>query len=594
MASKSSETVQKSRKVEEHNGHTTTISAGLEKLTSVSNMTCSVTLADPSLYDIPLIGCSEGFELLTGYSKSEIVGRNCRFLMDGPMEPKMRQALGSAISTGTEFIGILPNIKKNGERFRNVLRMTSVSVKGHRYIIGIQADVTDVDIDLTNANHLDDLRSVAERIFSSELDAWVQMQVHEFEVRLPIPSAQIVKNCTPEQYQEAVGRFLKIAGQRVHSKNTFLHVLDSPVDECSDFRRQKSASDPGLLPDERVNSSGSSQEEVPSTDTIEDSTQTYPNQTDSGDRENSEGSNSLVSSSDAGSQSSPGQLKSVGSAGHPDRCTECTFYFFGTQGCTKGSDCRFCHEFHPRKNLRKNRRFLKRLAVGGIVIPEEFTGDSSTHAPTLEPSTVTSASDDADVCLSDCKSSVQGSGSVSASATSGESAGNEIASKPPPYSFGTSAVMSLRYVMRGTTERQQDRFTLVVGQEVLLPIVVEMDSSAREALQDVLSFSVDPPLSNGLSFDPRNGLISGVATEVQEYKLHMVTASTAATGPCGIKLGLVPLARTPLLIRIVDLRSCKASSVYTIDDEDTDERILVEFKVPASTEVVRPGRSAKN
>ena len=27
---------------------------------------------------------------------------------------------------------------------------------------------------------------------------------------------------------------------------------------------------------------------------------------------------------------------------------ECVFYFFSATGCTKGADCLFCHEFHPR------------------------------------------------------------------------------------------------------------------------------------------------------------------------------------------------------------------------------------------------------
>ena len=40
-------------------------------------------LSDPSLPDNPIVYCSEGFCNLTGYQRSEVLGRNCRFLQ-GP------------------------------------------------------------------------------------------------------------------------------------------------------------------------------------------------------------------------------------------------------------------------------------------------------------------------------------------------------------------------------------------------------------------------------------------------------------------------------------------------------------------------------
>mmetsp|Transcript_5704 Transcript_5704/g.10147 ORF Transcript_5704/g.10147 Transcript_5704/m.10147 type:complete len:482 (+) Transcript_5704:31-1476(+) len=474
--------------------------------------------------------------------------------------------------------------------------MASMPVRGHRYIIGIQADVTDVDLDMASDGHpsANGLGVVADQIFSGDCGAWMQVQAHKLEVQAQIQSSEISKNAS-QQENEAGGQIIKIAGQNVHNKNTFLHVMDSSHHESNDFGRKRSASDPFLQHLVANNSSGSSAEEVPSNSTMEDSTQTYPNGTPSTDNsmdasaENSNSEGSRTSTSDNGRQQHS-EFKSVGSAGHPERCTECTFYFFGAQGCRKGSDCRFCHEFHPRKSSRKNRRLLKRIAVGGIPIPEENTGDSSTH-------TVSAASASCTTSLNTGESSTHATADCStlmSAATSGSddeeilfSAAEPSASaKDQPYSFGTSAVMSVRYLSHGA-ELEQAKLTLLVGQEVHLPAVVEMDSCARGALEDVLSFSVDPPLQHSLTLDPSNGLISGVAMEVQARKLHVVTASTVATGHLGIKLGLVPLARTSLLVRIVDLRSCKASSVYTVDGDD-DDRILVEFTVPASSDGIRP------
>jgi hypothetical protein len=42
----------------------------------------SFTIADPQLEGCPLVGCSTGFTKLVGYEMSDIVGRNCRFLVD--------------------------------------------------------------------------------------------------------------------------------------------------------------------------------------------------------------------------------------------------------------------------------------------------------------------------------------------------------------------------------------------------------------------------------------------------------------------------------------------------------------------------------
>ena len=48
----------------------------------IADAEVSITVADPSLDDVPLIGISAGFTTLTGYSAQEILGRNCRCLIE--------------------------------------------------------------------------------------------------------------------------------------------------------------------------------------------------------------------------------------------------------------------------------------------------------------------------------------------------------------------------------------------------------------------------------------------------------------------------------------------------------------------------------
>ena len=45
-------------------------------------------LSDPSLPDNPIVYCSEGFCNLTGYKRSEVLGRNCRFLQGPGTDPR--------------------------------------------------------------------------------------------------------------------------------------------------------------------------------------------------------------------------------------------------------------------------------------------------------------------------------------------------------------------------------------------------------------------------------------------------------------------------------------------------------------------------
>merc|ERR1719491_945047 len=53
-----------------------------ESSQSLLGLDYSFTIADPYLPDCPLIGCSAGFTKLCGYEIDDIVGQNCRFLVD--------------------------------------------------------------------------------------------------------------------------------------------------------------------------------------------------------------------------------------------------------------------------------------------------------------------------------------------------------------------------------------------------------------------------------------------------------------------------------------------------------------------------------
>ncbi|CAE7031522.1 unnamed protein product [Symbiodinium natans] len=57
-----------------------------------------------------------------------------------------------------------------------------------------------------------------------------------------------------------------------------------------------------------------------------------------------------------------GAMESVGSAGHPDSCTPCSFYCFSCLGCRLDRACTYCHLFH-QSGRRKRREEWKRRQV---------------------------------------------------------------------------------------------------------------------------------------------------------------------------------------------------------------------------------------
>lgn len=128
----------------------------------------SLTIADPLQEDCPLTACSRGFLELTGYDLLEIVGRNCKFLLNGvpedfidsetrlkcrdylsnhtrqnlePFETDLpmfiKQCLGG-VPRG-EFVCVQTNATKSGELFKNMVYMKQVKLDDKPFILGLQA-----------------------------------------------------------------------------------------------------------------------------------------------------------------------------------------------------------------------------------------------------------------------------------------------------------------------------------------------------------------------------------------------------------------------------------------------------------------------
>ena len=80
-----------------------------------------VSVSDPRLTDCPLIGVSEGFEVITGFRREEILGFNCRFLNQGCyLNQRTLMELRQACRTGQPFTAVLTNRRKNAISYGNI------------------------------------------------------------------------------------------------------------------------------------------------------------------------------------------------------------------------------------------------------------------------------------------------------------------------------------------------------------------------------------------------------------------------------------------------------------------------------------------
>ena len=94
------------------------------KLIARSQVPAVVT--DPHLPDNPIVACNDAFVALTGYSREEIVGRNCRFLAGPDTEPWLSEALRTAIRLRQPAMVELVNYRKGGRPFRNAVMIAPI------------------------------------------------------------------------------------------------------------------------------------------------------------------------------------------------------------------------------------------------------------------------------------------------------------------------------------------------------------------------------------------------------------------------------------------------------------------------------------
>jgi len=103
-----------------------------------------VSATDP---DMPLVYVNRAFEHVTGYSRDEVIGANCRVLQGEDRDQPELDKIRRAISEQCDGQALLRNYRKDGSLFWNKLYVTPVRDPASNrvtHFVGVQYDITEI------------------------------------------------------------------------------------------------------------------------------------------------------------------------------------------------------------------------------------------------------------------------------------------------------------------------------------------------------------------------------------------------------------------------------------------------------------------
>ncbi|NJL91716.1 MAG: PAS domain-containing protein [Coleofasciculaceae cyanobacterium SM2_1_6] len=112
---------------------------------AIASSSVGVVIADVNQPKQPLIYCNPAFEKITGYSREEVLGYNCKFLQGKDTDPEAVETIRRALKTQTGCCVTLRNYRKDRTPFWNELTISPVfDQQGNlTHYVGIQSDISE-------------------------------------------------------------------------------------------------------------------------------------------------------------------------------------------------------------------------------------------------------------------------------------------------------------------------------------------------------------------------------------------------------------------------------------------------------------------
>lgn len=112
---------------------------------AIETAPCGIIIVDASINSKPIIYVNPAFEAITGYQKSDALGKSCSFLQGKNSDPQIVEQIRQAIHLQQPITTTIINYTKQGKEFYNQLSITPV-FDSHNHLthfLGIQNDVTE-------------------------------------------------------------------------------------------------------------------------------------------------------------------------------------------------------------------------------------------------------------------------------------------------------------------------------------------------------------------------------------------------------------------------------------------------------------------
>lgn len=135
-------------------------------LIGFSRLSIAMVITNPALEDNPIIYVNDAFERTTGYNRSSVIGRNCRFLQGDRTDKRDVDQIRDAIAKARDVSVDILNYRADGTPFQN--RLIIAPIKNDQgvpiYFLGIQKALMPGDRASDNQIEIRDLEIVVSRV----------------------------------------------------------------------------------------------------------------------------------------------------------------------------------------------------------------------------------------------------------------------------------------------------------------------------------------------------------------------------------------------------------------------------------------------
>lgn len=206
---------------------------------AIEATTTGILIADATQFDFPLIYANPAFTAITGYSASEVIGKNCRFLRGNDADQPGLDVLRSAIHAGEACHVVIRNYRKDGTLFWNELRIAPIHDTTGRltHFIGVQNEITR-QVELQAALEISQHRYRMISEMTSDYAYAFQVQPDGSLVREWVTDAyRIVTEYTPEEIT-ALGGWMALMhpDDLPEAKANLARLLTEKVNITSEYR----------------------------------------------------------------------------------------------------------------------------------------------------------------------------------------------------------------------------------------------------------------------------------------------------------------------------------------------------------------------